>query len=93
MDHKNTNLISNTFILMANLLTRGDDMRHEITSGFDHGKVVKRDGVCTTVCENRYEIVVQDGAEMSEQQAVQSLRDWLRARNKRIAQQSRVMPE
>ena len=93
MDHENTSLTSNTFSLIVNLLTGSEDMRHEITSRYDHGKVVKKDGVCTTTCENRYELIAQAGAEISEQHAVQGLREWLRARNAKIVQQSGVLSE
>jgi len=93
MDHKTTSLTSNTFSLIVNLLTGSKDMRHEITMGYDNSKVIKKDGVCTTVCENRYEIVAQAGAEMSEQHAVQGLREWLRARNAKIVQDSGVVSE
>ena len=62
-----------------------DDYIH-IRTGPDYEKVVQQDGVRTTVCENRYEILAGPTAEVSEQQAVQQLREWIRARNAKAMQ-------
>lgn len=62
-----------------------DDYIH-IRTGPDYEKVVQQDGVRTTVCENRYEVLAQPTAEVSEQQAVQALREWIRRRNEKIMQ-------
>jgi hypothetical protein len=62
-----------------------DDYIH-IRTGPDYEKVVQQDGVRTTVCENRYEILASPTAEVSEQQAVQQLREWIRARNAKVMQ-------
>jgi hypothetical protein len=62
-----------------------DDYIH-IRTGPDYEKVVQQDGVRTTVCESRYEILASPTAEVSEQQAVQQLREWIRARNAKVMQ-------
>jgi hypothetical protein len=59
-----------------------------IRTGPDYERVVQQDGVRTTVCESRYEILAQPTAEVQEQQAVQQLREWIRARNAKIMQLS-----
>lgn len=65
-------------------------MEHEdfihISTGSGYEKIVQQDGVRTTVCENRYEVLASPTAEVSEQQAVQHLRDWVRARNAKVVQ-------
>ena len=43
-------------------------------------KTLIREGVRTTVCENRFEIVAQPGVDVWEQQSVQMLREWIRSR-------------
>lgn len=62
-----------------------DDYIH-IKTGPDYEKVVQQDGVRTTVCENRYEVLASPTSEVSEQQAVQALREWIRGRNAKIMQ-------
>lgn len=62
-----------------------DDYIH-IKTGPDYEKVVQQDGVRTTVCENRYEVLAQPTAELSEQHAVQQLREWIRWRNAKVMQ-------
>jgi hypothetical protein len=62
-----------------------DDYIH-IKTGPDYEKVVQQDGVRTTVCENRYEVLASPTAEVSEQQAVSALREWIRLRNAKIMQ-------
>ena len=57
-----------------------------IKVGADYEKVIQQDGVRTTVCENRYEILVQPTGTVPEQQAIQQLRDWIRARNAKVMQ-------
>ena len=46
----------------------------------NYTRVVHHDGVRTTVCANRFEIVAAPGNDIWEQQAVQSLREWVRWR-------------
>jgi hypothetical protein len=43
-------------------------------------RVIIVDGVRTTVCQNRFEIIVRDGSIVYEQQAVQALRQWIKSR-------------
>lgn len=62
-----------------------DDYIH-IRTGPDYEKVVQQDGVRTTVCENRYEVLASPTAEVQEQQAVQQLREWIRWRNAKVMQ-------
>jgi hypothetical protein len=62
-----------------------DDYIH-IKVGPDYEKVIQQDGVRTTVCENRYEVLASPTAEVSEQQAVQNLREWIRWRNAKVMQ-------
>jgi len=62
-----------------------DDYIH-IRTGPDYEKVVQQDGVRTTVCENRYEVLASPTAEVSEQHAMQQLREWIRLRNAKIMQ-------
>jgi hypothetical protein len=69
-----------------------DDYIH-IKSWPDYEKVVQQDGVRTTVCENRYEVLAQPTAEVSEQHAVQQLREWIRMRNAKIVQGTGCVPE
>jgi hypothetical protein len=67
-----------------------DDFIH-ISTGYE--RIIQQDGVRTTVCENRYEVIAAPTAEVGEQQAVQQLREWIRARNAKIVRESGVMPE
>lgn len=59
-----------------------------IKTGVDYEKVLQQDGVRTTVCEHRYELLVNPLATVSEQQAVQALREWIRNRNAKVVQMS-----
>lgn len=43
-------------------------------------RVIIVDGVKTTVCQNRFEIIVKDDSTVYEQQAVSALRQWIKAR-------------
>jgi len=43
-------------------------------------RIINLDGVRTTVCENRFEIVTMLNAEVQEQVAMQMLKDWLKWR-------------
>ena len=64
-----------------------DDFIH-IKAGADYEKIVQQDGVRTTVCENRYEVLASPTSEVPEQQAVQALREWIRWRNAKVMQLS-----
>ena len=52
----------------------------EIQVGTNYRKVTHIAGVCTTVCENRFEIIANPKSGINEQQAVQSLREWIQGR-------------
>lgn len=54
--------------------------------GQDYERIIQQDGVRTTYCQNRYEVIASPTAEVSEQQAVQQLREWIRARNEKVMQ-------
>ena len=69
-----------------------DDYIH-IKTGPEYEKVIQSDGVRTSVCENRYEVLAQPTAQVSEQQAVQQLREWIRRRNEKVVQRSGCVPE
>jgi hypothetical protein len=45
-------------------------------------RITQSDGVKTTVCDNRFEIVANPRSDVQEQQAVQALREWIRKRRK-----------
>lgn len=64
-----------------------------ITTGPGYERIIQQDGVRTTVCESRYEVIASPTAEVSEQHAVQQFRDWIRIRNAKIVRQSGDMPE
>ena len=55
-------------------------------------RVVQVDGVRTTVCENRFEIVASDRSEVIEQQAVQALREWVRWRKEQEVRRAGDLP-
>lgn len=67
-----------------------DDYIHIIT-GTNYEKVVQSDGVKTTVCANRFEIIASPTSDVQEQQAVQALRDWLNARRQKVVPVSGVV--
>ena len=54
----------------------------EIQTGDNYRKVTCIAGVRTTICENRFEILTDPNNEIHEQQAVQSLREWIQKRKK-----------
>lgn len=56
-----------------------DDFIH-IATGENYERITQIDGVRTTHCRNRFEIIASPTSEVSEQQAVQALRDWVRWR-------------
>lgn len=60
-----------------------DDYIH-IKTGEGYEKIVQQDGVRTTVCDNRYEILASPTAGISEQHAVQQFKEWIKARNAKI---------
>lgn len=61
-----------------------DDSYIEIQVGENYRKVINMAGVRTTVCENRFEILTDPNNDINEQQAVQSLREWIQKRREKI---------
>jgi hypothetical protein len=59
-----------------------------IESGKDYSKIVQTDGVRTTVCANRFEVLTTARAEINEQQAIQQLREWIRWRREKELRES-----
>lgn len=72
-------------------------MKHEdftyVKTGTDYEKITHIDGVQTTMCANRFEIISKPTGEINEQQALQSLREWVRWRNAKVLSVSGDMPE
>jgi hypothetical protein len=58
-----------------------------------YDKLVQQDGLRTTICEHRYELLVKPLATISEQQAVQAFRDWVRERNAKVVRLAGFVPE
>jgi len=54
----------------------------EIQNGENYLKVTHTDGVRTTVCENRFEVIALPESEINEQATVLALRQWLNSRKK-----------
>jgi cobalamin biosynthesis Co2+ chelatase CbiK len=67
-----------------------DDYIHIIT-GDNYEKVVQSDGVKTTVCANRFEIIASPTSDVQEQQAVQAVRDWIKSRREKVVPVSGVV--
>lgn len=59
----------------------------------DYERIVQSDGVRTTVCINRFEVIAQPTGEVNEQQAVQRLREWIRSRREKGLQDAGCMSE
>jgi len=59
-------------------------MKHEgiIEFGESYLKVTHTDGVRTTICENRFEVIALPESEINEQATVLALRQWLNSRKK-----------
>lgn len=56
--------------------------------GEDYKKITRIDGVQTTFCRNRFEIIAAPGNDIWEQQAIQSLREWIRWRKEEQLRQA-----
>lgn len=63
----------------------------EIKIGKDYEKIIQQDGVRTTVCEDRYEVLVQPQGKVPEVQAVRAFRQWIQWRNEKAMRISRDM--
>jgi hypothetical protein len=68
-----------------------DDFIH-IKTGEDYEKITHINGVQTTICANRFEVIAKPNAPVFEDDAVQALRDWVRWRNAQVMQMSGDMP-
>lgn len=68
-----------------------DDYIH-ITTGKDYEKITHINGVQTTHCANRFEIVAKPNADINEETALQALRDWIRWRHAQVVQVFGDMP-
>jgi hypothetical protein len=64
-----------------------------VEAGEDYSKVIQTDGVRTTVCANRFEILTSARAEVQEQQAMQQLREWIRWRKEKELRSVGSLPE
>ena len=64
-----------------------DDFIH-IKTGEGYEKITHINGVQTTHCANRFEIVCKPTSELHEDQAVQALREWLRWRREAMLSES-----
>lgn len=61
--------------------------------GQDYEKITHMDGMRTTLCENRFEIIAKPTCEIQEQPTLQALREWIRQRNAKVLSVSGDMPE
>lgn len=59
-----------------------------IQAGENYQRVIQSDGVRTTLCRNRFEIIAAPGNDIWEQQAIQSLREWIRWRKEEQLRQA-----
>jgi hypothetical protein len=64
-----------------------------IEAGKDYSKIIQTDGVRTTVCANRFEVLTSARAEINEQQAIQQLREWIRWRREKELRESGDLSE
>lgn len=69
-----------------------DDFIH-IKTGKDYEKIIHLNGVQTTVCANRFEVIARPTAPVLEEEALQALRDWIRWRNAQVMQMSGSVSE
>lgn len=63
------------------------------TVGEDYERIIQQDGVRTTVCANRFEIIAHPTGDINEQQAVQQLREWIRQRGAKNVRDAGDMPK
>jgi hypothetical protein len=68
------------------------DQYVEIRVGENYERIIQSDGVRTTVCLNRFEIIAQPNCEVWEQHAVQHLREWIRTRKEKELQAAGGVP-
>ena len=60
-----------------------DDFIH-IKTGENYEKITHINGVQTTVCANRFEIIARPTAELHEDAVMQAVREWVRKRNEDV---------
>jgi hypothetical protein len=60
----------------------------EIVAGSNYRRTVQIDGVKTTVCFNRFEILCEPSGEVREKAVMQLLKEWLKQRRKAVLQLS-----
>ena len=71
-----------------------DDFMYADQTNGSYKRIIQLDGVRTTICENRLEIVVSPNSEVSEQVALHTLREWLRWRREQAQlREPRDLPE
>lgn len=61
-----------------------DDYLYTEISEQHYSRVTSVNGVRTTVCDNRFEIIAKPDCEIAEQQAIQMLRTWVRERQAKL---------
>jgi hypothetical protein len=69
-----------------------EEMQSGIGFHEDYKRVVQQAGVRTTFCANRFEVVAAAGNDITEQNVVQMLRQWVRWRKDEM-RQSGDLPE
>ncbi len=50
----------------------------------DYTRVIQHDGVKTTICENRLEVIATPGGDITEQNIVGLVREWIRWRKDKM---------
>jgi hypothetical protein len=71
-----------------------DDFMYSEQANGSYKRVVNLDGVRTTICENRFEILVSPNSEVWEQVSVQLLKDWIKWRKDQAElREPRDLPE
>ena len=68
-----------------------DDFIH-IKTGEDYEKITHINGVQTTHCANRFEIIAKPNAQVLEEDALHALREWIRWRNAQMLSGAGDMP-
>lgn len=64
-----------------------------IKTGEDYEKITHINGVQTTHCTNRFEIIAKPTAELHEDAIMQAVREWVRWRNANVLSRAGGMPE
>lgn len=64
-----------------------------IDSGERYERITQIDGIRTTYCANRFEIIAATNGEIQEERVIQQLREWVRWRREKGLQPTGGMPE